>query len=119
MSNRLHHDQPARKVIKQARWLLLRNPQNLKKPEQQVHLQELLAANQALMTVYLMKAELKTLWAPSTTRGWRSEWRQWLLHAHESGIPALIQFAKRLKAYWRGIVSRGFGGRCTRVSWKE
>jgi len=40
----LRHDKPARKVIKQARWLLLRNPQNLKTPQQQVHLQDLLAA---------------------------------------------------------------------------
>jgi transposase len=105
-ANRLRHDKPARKVIKQARWLLLRNPENLKKPEQQVHLQDLLAANQSLMTVYLMKAELKTLWTPSTAWGWRSAWKQWLRHAHESAIPALIQFAKRLKGYWRGIVSR-------------
>jgi hypothetical protein len=45
---------------------LLRNPQNLKTPEQQVRLEDLLAANQALMTVYLMKAELKTLCTPST-----------------------------------------------------
>jgi len=43
-ANRLRHDRPARKVIKQARWLLLRNPENLKKPEQQVHLKDLLAA---------------------------------------------------------------------------
>ncbi|WP_198918894.1 ISL3 family transposase [Pseudomonas chlororaphis] len=105
-ANRLRHDKPARKVIKQARWLLLRNPQNLKTPEQQVHLQDLLAANQALMTVYLMKAELKTLWTPNTAWSWRSAWKQWLRHAHESEIPALIQFAKRLKSYWRGIVSR-------------
>jgi hypothetical protein len=27
-------------------------------------------------------------------------------HAHESDIPPLIQFAKRLKGYWWGIVSR-------------
>ncbi|HCP04784.1 MAG TPA: ISL3 family transposase, partial [Pseudomonas sp.] len=40
-------------------WLLLRNPENLKREDQQVHLQDLLAANQSLMTVYLMKAELK------------------------------------------------------------
>lgn len=80
-ANRLRHDKPARKVIKQARWLLLRNPENLKKPEQQVHLQDLLEANQSLMTVYLMKAELKTLWTPSTAWGWRSAWKQWLRHA--------------------------------------
>jgi hypothetical protein len=52
MGNRLRHDRPARKVIKQAQWLLLRNPENLKKPEQQVHLKDLLAANQSLMTAY-------------------------------------------------------------------
>ncbi|WP_455430443.1 ISL3 family transposase, partial [Pseudomonas bananamidigenes] len=58
-ANRLRHDKPARRVIKQARWLLLRNPENLKSADQQVHLMDLLAANQSLMTVYLMKAELK------------------------------------------------------------
>ncbi|WP_223464751.1 transposase [Pseudomonas sp. GL-RE-26] len=71
-----------------------------------VRLQDLLAANQTLMTVYLMKAELKTLWTAATAWGWRMTWKQWLRHAHESEIPALIQFAKRLKRYWRGIVSR-------------
>lgn len=29
-ANRLRHHKPARKVIKQARWLLLRNPENRK-----------------------------------------------------------------------------------------
>ncbi|WP_256672549.1 transposase [Pseudomonas sp. C1C7] len=69
-------------------------------------MQDLLQANQSLMTVYLMKAELKTFWTTSTAWVWRSAWKQWLRHAHESEIPALIQFAKRLKGYWRGIVSR-------------
>jgi transposase len=105
-ANRLRHDKPARKVIKQARWLLLRNPENLKREDQQVHLQDLLAANQSLMTVYLMKAELKALWSPATAWGWRSAWKQWLRLADESAIPALKQFAKRLKGYWRGILSR-------------
>lgn len=100
-ANRLRHDKAARKVIKQARWLLLRNPTNLKTPEQQVHLQDLLAANQSLMTVDLMRAELQTLWTSSAAWAWRSAWRQWLRHAHESEISALIQFAKRLKGYWR------------------
>lgn len=68
-ANRPHHDKPARKVIKQARWLMLRDPQNLKKPEQQVHLRDLLAANQALMIVYLMKVALKMIWTPCITLG--------------------------------------------------
>ena len=74
-ANRLRHDKPARRVIKQARWLLLRNPENLKREDQQVHLQDLLAANQSLMTVYLMKAELKALWSPDPAWRWRSAWK--------------------------------------------
>lgn len=105
-ANRLRHDKPARKVIKQARWLLLRNPENFKRGDQKVHLQDLLEANQSLMTVYVMKAELKSLWSPSTAWGWRSAWKQWLRLASESAIPALMSFAKRLKGYWRGILSR-------------
>jgi transposase len=29
-----------------------------------------------------------------------------MAHAQQSRIPALIQFARRLSGYWRGIVSR-------------
>lgn len=105
-ANQLRHDKPARRVIKQARWLLLRNPENLRRPEQQIHLQELLNANRTLMTVYLMKAQLKTLWTAGNAWQWRAAWRQWLRHAQESQIPALMQFAKRLSRYWRGILSR-------------
>jgi transposase len=56
-ANRLRDNRPQRKVVKRARWLLLRNPANVP-PEQQTTLNELLAANQALMTVYVMKASL-------------------------------------------------------------
>src|SRR5690606_39759275 len=48
-ANRLRDDKPARKVVKQSRWLLLRNHANLK-DGQTVQLQELLAANQPLAT---------------------------------------------------------------------
>ncbi|MNF86835.1 Transposase [compost metagenome] len=105
-ANRLRHDKPARRVVKQARWLLLRNPENLRQPEQQIHLQELLSANQTLMTVYLMKAQLKGLWNAASAWQWRAAWKQWLRHAQESQIPALMRFAQRLRGYWRGILSR-------------
>ena len=85
--------------------MLLRNPVHLK-AEQQIRLDEVLAANQSLMTVYLMKAQLKALWAATTAWNWRRAWKQWMAHAQQSGIPALIQFARRLGGYWRGIVSR-------------
>ena len=65
-------DQPAaRKVVKRSRWLLLRNRDNLK-DDQGVRLDELLAANTPLATVYLLKTELKEIWfAPSVREGAR------------------------------------------------
>lgn len=32
--------------------------------------------------------------------------KQWLQHSQQSNIPALQRFAKVLKPYWRGIISR-------------
>ncbi len=104
-ANELRQDRPARRVVKQAHWLLLRNPARLE-PRQQVHLQEVLAANQSLMTVYVMREQLKSLWNAPDAWEWRRRWRQWLEHARQSEIPALIRFANLLKPYWRGILSR-------------
>lgn len=103
-ANALRHDTPRRKVIKRSRWLLLRNPANLK-PDQAIRLQELLQANQPLATVYLLKTSLKEIWyAPSVREGWR-RWRTWYRLARESGIRAVTDFAKRLRPYLRGILA--------------
>ena len=58
-ANRLADDKPARKVVKSARWLLLRNRDNIKRQQDLIRLDELLAANHALMTVYVLKGTSK------------------------------------------------------------
>lgn len=103
-ANALRHDKPARQVVKQSRWLLLRNQENLKE-DHAVRLQELLAANQPLATVYVLKDALKEVWyAPSVREGWR-RWRAWLRHARESGLAPLQRFARNLQRYARGILA--------------
>lgn len=103
-ANALRHDKPARQVVKQSRWLLLRNRENLKE-DHAVRLQELLAANQPLATVYVLKDALKEVWyAPSVREGWR-RWRTWLRHARESGLAPLQRFARNLQRYARGILA--------------
>ena len=72
-ANQLRHDKPARKVVKRAHWLLLHNPEKLRTSEQ-VRLDEVLAANQSLMTVYVMKEQLKALWSVPTAWAWRRAW---------------------------------------------
>lgn len=103
-ANALQHDKPARKVVKQARWLLLRNRDNLK-DSQAVQLQELLAANRPLAIAYVLKDALKEIWyAPSILEGWR-RWRAWMRQARESGLEPLQSFAKNLRRYVRGILA--------------
>lgn len=98
-------DQPAaRQVIKRSRWLLLRNRNNLD-AAQGVRLDELLAANAPLATVYLLKTALKEVWfAPSVSEG-ALRWRNWYRMAIDSGLAPLVLFAKRLKPYLRGILA--------------
>lgn len=103
-ANALRAEPKARQVIKRSRWLLLRNRANLD-DEQAIRLNELLAANQPLATVYVLKAELKEIWYAPTVREAARRWKTWLRLALDSQIAALVQFAKRLSKYRRGILA--------------
>lgn len=105
-ANRLRKDKASRKLVKGAKWLLLANRENLTKPAQRVHLKELLEANQALMTVYLLKDDLKELWH-YTREGWaRRAWEDWLVRAMESGLTPLKAFARNLAKRIDGILAQ-------------
>lgn len=103
-ANLLRASPADRKIIKRSRWLLLRNRDNLSE-EQGVKLDELLAANAPLTTVYLLKANLKELWYAPSEEDARARWDEWFSMAMESGIKPLILFAKRLRGYLPGIVA--------------
>jgi len=103
-ANALREQPAARQVIKRSRWLLLRNRDNLS-TEQAIKLDDLLAANAPLALVYLLKTALKEIWfAPSVRNGFR-QWRTWYRMAIDSGLPAVVLFARRLRKYLRGILA--------------
>ncbi|XYI44611.1 Transposase IRSO15-like protein [Cupriavidus necator] len=104
-ANRLRHDRPARRVLKSTRWLLLRNKENLS-DTQAVHLNDVLQANQPLLTVYILKDELKRLWFYRRPAWAQKAWEHWCAQARQSRIPALQLFAQRLQTYWYGIIAR-------------
>lgn len=106
-ANQLKNDKPARRIIKGSRWLLLRNRDNIEKPQDRVRLDELLAANKSLMTVYVMKEDLKELWNVKGRKAAQSNWKQWFRRAMQSGIEPLMKFAGRLRNYAYGIISHG------------
>jgi transposase len=105
-ANRLRKDKAARKLVKGSKWLLLANRENLAGRSQRVRLKELLEANQALMTVYLLRDDLKRLWG-YTREGWaRRAWEDWLARALESGLAPLKTFARNLTKRIDGILAQ-------------
>lgn len=104
-ANRLRGDRPARHLVKSARWLLLKNRENVTREEDQVRLGELLAANTALMTVYVMKDDLKEIWRYRHPGYAKAFWKGWYQRAMSSRIEPLKTFARRLRPYVAGILA--------------
>lgn len=94
-----------RRVIKGTRWLLLRNRENVTRPADRVRLRELLQANRALFTVYVLKDDLKQLWRFRYPAVARRFWQQWYRRALASRLRPLIAFARNLALRIDGVVS--------------
>ena len=103
-ANRLRGDKAARKLVKGARWLLARNLSNVTRAQDLVRLRDLLKANKALFTVYVMKDDLKTLWDYRHSGYAERFWKQWYDRAMRSRIETLKAFARNLKGYLPGIL---------------
>jgi transposase len=103
-ANELREDKPARRAVKRSRWLLLKNKDNLKE-EELVRLEELMKANQPLAQVYVLKQQLKELWRCSTPWEAFKQWRNWWRLSRQSGLKPLLDFARKLKPYLRGILA--------------
>jgi transposase len=74
-ANQLRENHTGRRVIKRSRWLLLRNRDNLSE-NQSIKLDELLAANAPLATVYVLKSHLKELWYAPTEEEAQRRWTE-------------------------------------------
>jgi transposase len=104
-ANRLWHDKPARKVVKGARWLLLRNRKNIEKQQDRIRLDELPAANKRLPAVYILKDDLKHLWNYRYEGAALRFWKQWYQRAIRSRIEPLKQFARNFKERVHGVLA--------------
>jgi len=104
-ANRLRADRRARHLVKGSRWLLLRNRENVTREADQVRLSELLAANRALLTVYVLKDDLKELWDYRHEGYARRFWIGWYRRAIRSRIEPLKAFARKLHNYLPGLLA--------------
>lgn len=106
-ANRLREsgDKQGRAVVKSARWLLLRNRENIPRRADRIKLDELLAANRKLAVVYVLKDDLKHLWDFAVHGHALRFWEQWYSRAVRSRIEPLKKFALNLKTHLREIIS--------------
>jgi transposase len=103
-ANELRGDRRGRRVVKGARWLLLKNRDSLRSGED-VQLEELLAANHALFVVYVLRDGLKDLWRYRHAGYAARAWRSWYRKAMRSRIEPLRRFARNLRPYLSGILA--------------
>jgi transposase len=97
-------DEAGRKLIKGSRYLLLKNDSNLRESQRQ-DLQILLAANETLNTVYVLKDQLKQIWSYTDPASARQALDHWCALAEQSGITPLATFARNLRRHEKGIVN--------------
>jgi transposase len=93
-------------VLKGARWLLLKRPENLdpvrKEPQR---LQEALRLNQPLATAYYLKEELNEVWEQDDEETAQTLLMDWIIYAESSGIQILHKFAQTLRLHAFGILA--------------
>jgi transposase len=89
-----------------ARWLLLKNPENLDpERDERQRLEEALRLNAPLATAYYLKEDLRQIWAQPDRRTARKVLRDWLARARASAIGKLRQFAATLEAHAEGVLN--------------
>lgn len=94
-------DEGQRKVLKGSRYLFLYARENLeeKKPEKIERLEELLAANETLHKVYLLKEDLRlSFWSQPTKDKARNFIEGWIAEAKSLGIKPLTTFAETVES---------------------
>ncbi|MBT8350454.1 MAG: transposase [Deltaproteobacteria bacterium] len=84
---------------------MLKNRENLKSSEQRQHLKDLLALNETISTVMILKDKLKHIWT-YRSRAWAEKaLDQWCQLAQTLNHQSVTKFAKSLERYRYGILN--------------
>jgi len=90
--------------IKGTRFLLLRNPENLK-DDQIPKLDEALRLNEPLLLAWYLKEELRELWNLGSRKRMKSFLKDWCDKASQTGIGQMLKMAKTLQTHASGILA--------------
>ena len=95
-----------KKVLKGARWLLLKNSEALDvEKDEKARLEEALALNKPPATAYYLKEDLRRFWEQPGKRFATAFLNDWLRKAEASGVKMLQQVAKTLASHRSGLLA--------------
>ena len=93
-------------VLKGTRWLLLKNPENLKAEySEDQRLEKALELNKPLATAYYMKEDLRQIWSQPSKKKAFLFIIDWIYRAGTSKIEMLKRFARTLATHMTGILA--------------
>lgn len=93
-----------KKVLKGSRYLLLKNPENLK-DDQHNRLEEVLALNETLSVLYVLKGQLKMVYYYSNRQKVKKTLDAWCRMAETIEHPSVQAFVRRLRFFEYGILN--------------
>jgi transposase len=94
-----------RKVLKGARYLLLRNGKDVMDRKFKNRLDNALAMNEPLSKAYYLKEQLREIWNQPDKKRAGEVLEDWIRQASESKVRQLMVMANTMKAFRRGILA--------------
>jgi transposase len=91
------------KVLKGARWALLKAPEGLHEDEQ-LKLAEVSALNRRVYRAYLLKEELRALYACSAQSA-KQHLRSWMAWASRSKLAPFVRLARTMREHQEGVLA--------------
>ena len=94
-----------KEVIKGSKYLLLKNSENIRKPEDKQHLEKLLKLNEAISEVMILKDKLKLIWECESREEAKVQIDEWCALATAVHHPSVKTFVNRIRRYEYGILN--------------
>jgi transposase len=94
-----------KRVIQGSKYLLLKNPENIRKDDEKKHLDRLLALNETISKVMILKDKLKLIWECEARE--EAQWQidEWCALAKSVHHPSVDAFVRRIRRYEYGILN--------------
>ncbi len=99
-----HEERKLYTELKKSRWILLKKDDHLNE-RKKTHLLDILSEHRDLAICYAMKQEMTRLFTLTDYEEALAGWTKWIQAGLESGIPALVKFARQKQKRIKGLAA--------------